>query len=99
MKKFLGWALSAIEGASFDDKIFEESIHLILILNDKVYFTMTHLYADTFPAQKWQTIELFILKAVYVLPKGPKSRAKATKDETLDFVKSTAGRWNFSINS
>ena len=56
-----GGTVSSIECASFDNKEFEELIHLILILNHKVHLTMVQLDADALPAQKRQMLQLLIL--------------------------------------
>jgi hypothetical protein len=67
-------------------------IHLLLILNDKIYVTMLELKSDALPRKEWDCLlilELFWAKAIHVLSKDPKPRGGWSKDDVLDIFHAT----------
>jgi hypothetical protein len=55
------------------DKVLEEPIHLLLILDHEVNISVAQLESQALPAVKWQLTELLHFHQVEVLSQHPES--------------------------
>lgn len=76
-----GCAPEAILGLELYNQELQKCFHVILVLNDKVQFSVDSLDGDTLPAVKWQVSEIFSVDRIDMLSQNPKPGGETSVNE------------------
>lgn len=69
--------------------------HVLVISDNKIYFSTSQTESKAIPAVEWNVINILCGHRVDMFPHHPKSWAKSSIDDVLDVADLAAGAWNF----
>lgn len=73
IEQWLCTVFGTVESTEGVDKVFDEDLHVILILNNQIHISPPQIQRNTIPRMKWHLLQFFLAQRINVLSQDPES--------------------------